>query len=145
MAAKNNNNNTSKNGTTRNRPSNYVIFTLRSIATGESRFTNNGKAMSKVRAFLSQGKEKDSDEYKPSIFFDVMAISKDENPTPVIDAISAVTDKSYFTVKGNLAMEEWTDKDGVKHQKLVIFAQSVEPFSFANEAEPADELEGEPA
>ena len=129
----------------KNRPSNYVIFTLRSIASGEGRFTNNGKAMSKVRAFLSQGKEKDSDEYKPSIFFDVMAISKDENTTPVIDAIAAVTNKSHYTVKGNLAMEEWTDKDGAKHQKLVIFAQSVEPFSFANEEEPVDELEGEPA
>jgi len=134
-----------KNNSNKNRPSNYVILTLRSIASGEGRFTNNGKAMSKVRAFLSQGKEKDSDEYKPSIFFDVMAISKDENTTLVIDAIAAVTNKSHYTVKGNLAMEEWTDKDGVKHQKLVIFAQSVEPFSFANEAEPADELEGEPA
>jgi len=131
MATKNSNNG-SKNGTTRNRPSNYVILTLHAIADGETRFTNSGKVMAKVRAFLSQGKEKDSDEYKPSIFFDVMAVSKDENHTALTAAIAELKNKALFTVKGRLAMDEWTGKDDVKRQQLLIFAASIEPFSFEN-------------
>ena len=145
MATKNSNNG-SKNGTTRNRPSNYVILTLHAIADGETRFTNSGKVMAKVRAFLSQGKEKDSDEYKPSIFFDVMAFSKDENATPLTDAIANVKNKGLITIKGRLAMDEWTGKDEAKHQQLLVIALSVEPFSFdKNEQEEIEELEGEPA
>jgi single-stranded DNA-binding protein len=129
------------NNSNKNRPSNFVIFTLRAIREGEVRFTNNGEAMAKVRAFLSQGKDKDTGEYKPSLFFDVLAVSNDDNTTPVIDALSAVKNGSYFTVKGNLTMKEWAGNDGVKYQQLAIFAKSVEPFSFENE--PADSSEDE--
>ncbi len=147
MAA-NNSNNGSKNGTTRNRPSNYVILTLRAVNDGESRFAKSGFPFAKVRAFLSQGKDKDTGEYKPSVFFDVLAFSKDEHMSDPCAAISQIVKKDMLTVKGNLAMEEWTGKeDGVKRQQLVIFASSVEPFVFAEnaQAEAEDELEGEPA
>jgi single-stranded DNA-binding protein len=144
--ATNNSNSGSKNRTIQNRPSNYVILTLHAIADGETRFTNSGKVMAKVRAFLSQGKEKDSDEYKPSIFFDVMAFSKDENATPLTDAIANFKNKGLLTIKGRLAMDEWTGKDETKHQQLLVIASSVEPFSFdKNGQEEVEELEGEPA
>jgi len=133
-----------KNGNIK-RPSNYVVLTLHAIADGETRFTNSGNMMSKVRAFLSQGKEKDSDEYKPSIFVDVMAFSKNENATSVIEAISNVKDKDLITVKGRLAMDVWTGKDGTAHQQLLVFAGSVEPFSFENCEEEFEEDLGEPA
>ena len=128
-------------------PSNYVIFTLHAIADGETRFTNSGAIMAKVRAFLSQGREKDSDEFKPSIFFDVMVFSKDENSTPLVDALANIKNKSLFTVKGRLAMDEWTGKDEAKHQQMLIFATSVEPFSFENNGQELGEEEdlGEPA
>ena len=121
-----------KNTNSKNRPSNYVILTLRVIGEAECRYTNSGAVMSKVRAFLSQGKGKDSDEYKPSIFFDVMAVSKDENHTALTAAIAELKNKALFTVKGRLAMDEWMGKDDVKRQQLLIFAASVEPFSFEN-------------
>ena len=135
---------TKKNGSTP-RPSNYVILTLHAIADSETRFTNSGNMMAKVRAFLSQGKEKDSDEYKPSIFVDVMAFSKNENTTSVIEAISNVKDKDLITVKGRLAMDVWTGKDGTAHQQLLVFAGFVEPFSFENGEEEFEEDLGEPA
>jgi len=130
-----------------NRPANYVIFTLMAIADGEMKVSASGKPYSFVRAFLSQGKDKKTDEYKPSVFFDVKAISQDEDVSPLVQAVADIENKDRFTVKGCIAMEEWTGNDGEKHQKLVIFAQSVEPYVFEkeDEANAEEELEGEPA
>ncbi len=73
-----------KNNSNKNRPSNYVILTLQAVNDGESKFAESGKPWAKVRAFLSQGKDKNTSGYKPSIFFDVMAFSKNEDmSTPV--------------------------------------------------------------
>ena len=60
--------------------------------------------------------------------------------------LSSFENEDRFTVKGRMGMEEWTGDDGVKHQKLVIFALSIEPFTFdENAAVPEEDLEGEPA
>lgn len=133
------------NNDPKKRPSNYTILTLRAITDGESQFAQSGKPWAKVRAFLSQGKDKETGEYKPSIFFDVLAFSKDENMSPACSALAQTAKKDLITVKGNLAMDEWTGKDGAKRQKLVIFASSVEPFVFddAKGEIEEEELEGE--
>ncbi len=138
---------TKKNNSYKSRPSNYVIFTVHAVADGETRYTNGGNLVSNVRAFLSQGKEKDSDEYNPSIWFDVTAFSKDGNHTGITKAIAGAQKGDLFTVKGRLAMREWTGNDGVTHQQYQIIANSIEPFSFENgENETRDEeLEEEPA
>lgn len=130
-----------------NRPSNYVIFTLMAIADGEMKVSAAGKPFSFVRAFLSQGKDKQTEEYKPSIFFDIKAFSKDEEVSALVQNVADIQNKDRFTVKGRLGMDEWIGEDGVKRQKLVIFAKSIEPFVFAkeDEAESEGELEGEPA
>jgi len=128
-----------------NRPSNYVIFTLMAIADGEMKFSVAGKPYSFVRAFLSQGKDKQTEEYKPSIFFDVKAFSKDEEVSAIVQNVADVQNKARFTVKGRIGMDEWTGDDGVKRQKLVIFAKSIEPYSFDAIEETEEELEGEPA
>lgn len=130
-----------------NRPSNYVIFTLMAIADGEMKVSAAGKPFSYVRAFLSQGKDKQTEEYKPSIFFDVKAFSKDEEVSALVQNVADVQNKDRFTVKGRLGMDEWTGDDGVKRQKMVIFAKSIEPYSFDTTQETVheEELEGEPA
>ena len=134
------------NSNFKNRPSNYVILTLMAIAAGEMKVSQAGHPFAFVRAFLSQGKDKTTGEYKPSIFFDVKAFSKDDSVTALVQSIADVQNKDRFTVKGRMGMEEWDGQDGVKHQKLVIFALSIEPFTFdENAAVPEDELEGEPA
>ncbi|MCC6597011.1 MAG: single-stranded DNA-binding protein [Rhodanobacteraceae bacterium] len=130
-----------------NRPSNYVILTLMAIADGEMKYSAVGKPFSFVRAFLSQGKDKQTEGYKPSIFFDVKAFCKDEDVSALVQNVADIQNKDRFTVKGRLGMDEWTGEDGVKRQKLAIFAKSIEPFVFEkeDEAESEDELEGEPA
>ncbi|MEP0805847.1 MAG: single-stranded DNA-binding protein [Chloroflexota bacterium] len=129
-----------------NRPSNYVILTLMAVRDGESRYSQSGKPYAFVRAFLSQGKVKDSDEYKPSVFFDVKGFSPDEEMSDVVQAIADIRKKDRFTVKGRLGMDEWTGDDGAKHQQLVIFAQSITPYVFpTEEGDEEEELEGEPA
>jgi len=132
----------------KNRPSNFVILTLKAIVAGQMQVgQNSGNPFSFVRAFLSQGKVKGTDEYKPSIFFDVKAFSQDENVSEAVQAVADIQDKEYFTVKGRLGMEQWTDDDGMKHQKSVIFVTSLEPFSFEAKGDKEEqvELEGEPA
>ena len=134
------------NNNFKNRPSNYVIFTLMAIAAGEMKVSQAGKPFAFTRAFLSQGKDKTTGEYKPSLFFDVKAFSKDDSVTALVQSIADVQNKDRFTVKGRMGMEEWEGQDGVKHQKLVIFASSIEPFTFdENAAVPEEDLEGEPA
>lgn len=145
MATKQYANNSSSRRTGRNFPSNYVILTLHAIADGEARYANSGSMMAKVRAFLSQGKDKDSHEYKPSIFVDVMAFSQNENTTPVLEAISQLRDKDLFTVKGRLAMDVWTGQDGAARQQLLVVAVSVEPFSFENGEQGLEEELGAPS
>jgi single-stranded DNA-binding protein len=134
------------NSNFKNRPSNYIILTLMAIAAGEMKFSQAGHPFAFTRAFLSQGKDKVSGEYKPSLFFDVKAFSKDDSVTAIVQSIADIQNKDRFTVKGRLGMEEWTGQDGVKHQKMVVFALSIEPFLFdENAAVPEDDLEGEPA
>ena len=134
------------NSNFKNRPSNYVIFTLMAIVAGEMKVSQAGKPFAFTRAFLSQGKDKATGEYKPSLFFDVKAFSKDDSVTALVQSIADVQNKDRFTVKGHMGMEEWTGQDGMKHQKLVIFALSIEPFTFdENAAVPEEDLEGEPA
>ena len=67
--------------------------------------------------------------------------------TALVQSVGDFVKKDRFTVKGNLAMEEWIGKDEVKHQQLVIFAKFIEPFSFDKTEETVDEeeLAGEPA
>ena len=134
------------NSNFKNRPSNYVILTLMAIAAGEMKVSQAGHPFAFTRAFLSQGKDKASGEYKPSLFIDVKAFSKDDNVTALVQSIADIQNKDRFTVKGRMGMEEWTGQDGVKHQKMVVFALSIDPFNFdENAAVPEDELEGEPA
>jgi len=134
------------NNNFKNRPSNYVILTLMAISAGEMKVSQAGHPFAFVRAFLSQGKDKASGEYKPSLFFDVKAFSKDDSIPALVQSIADVQNRERFTVKGRLGMEEWTGQDGEKHQKMVVFALTIEPFVFdENAAAPEEELEGEPA
>ena len=75
------------------------------------------------------------------------AFSKSDDVTALVQSVGDLVKKDRFTVKGNLALEEWTGQDEVKRQKLVIFAKFIEPFSFDNNEETVaeEELEGEPA
>ena len=106
-------------------------------------FTSTGKARGKVSAMLSTGKDANG-EYKPPLFLDVAHVSKDDNATPVIEALAQLQKGEYFTVKGAFKMDEWDGKDGAKHHSFGIWANSIESFQWDGQELEA-ELEGEPA
>jgi single-stranded DNA-binding protein len=125
------------------RPSNWVVLTLQAAKDGESRYSSGGRPWASVRAFLSQGKDKDTDEYRPSLFFSVKAFGEDgEEPEGLVNNLGAIRKGDRFTVKGRLGLEQWIDDEGKERQSLVVFATDIQPFSFEDAAE---ELEGEPA
>ena len=125
----------------KNKPSNYVILTLRAVKDTEAKFTDDGVLHADVRAALGQGKNEDGS-YKPSVFFDVKAAGKD---VAVNEAIQRLAKGGMFTVKGNLALRQWTTPSGEVRDVLMVWAKAVEPFSFEPSPETSDELEGEPA
>jgi hypothetical protein len=125
---------------------NFVSITLQAAGEGDVKYAASGKPWGKLRAF-SQGKDKQSGEFLPSIWFTVKAFSKDEDAEPAgtVAALQNLAKGDKFTVKGRLSLEEWEGNDGVKHQNTVISASSIEPFVTEAEAEGEQTLEGEPA
>jgi single-stranded DNA-binding protein len=132
------------------KPSSFVMLTLKAIKDGGVvDFTQNGRARGKVSAMLSTGKDA-SGNYREPLWLDVVNVAQDDQITPTIDALGQLQKGDYFTVKGSLSMEEWTDKDGNQRRSYSVWANSIEPFSWGDadeqgalEDEP--ELEGEPA
>lgn len=120
---------------------NWVVLTLRAAADGEARYATNGRVWASVRAFLSQGKDKSTGEYRPSLFFTVKAFGEDgeDEPKGAVAAIQNLEKGDRFTAKGRLGLEQWTADDGKERQTLVIFASDIEAAE-----EEAAELEGEP-
>jgi single-stranded DNA-binding protein len=127
-----------------NKRSNFIILTVQASNDGEAKVSQSGKAWASLRAFYSQGKDKKTDQFLPSIWFNVKAFGKDDQVTGVVGAVANTAKGDKITVKGRLSMEEWTDKDGNPRQTYVLTASSIEPF--VPTAEAADEeLDGEPA
>lgn len=126
------------------RVSNYVILTLM-VNSAELRYTNAGKPMVNSRAYLPQGKNRD-DSYKPSLWFALKHVSKNEDMDDVCDLFNCAEKGSRVTLKGRLALEQWEARDGNKRDDLQIWMREAEMFKKAEaEAEAADfEPEPEP-
>ena len=127
-------------------PSDFAMLTLKAIKDGgEMDFTPSGKARGKVSAMLSMGRDA-AGEYKPPLFLDVVHVAKDDNATPVIEALSQLQKGDFFTVKGGFKMDEWEGKDGLKRQSFSVWANSIESFQWeGRELQGEPELIGEPA
>ena len=124
---------------------NFVSVTLQAGGEGDVKYAASGKPWGKIKAFFSQGKDKQTGEYLPSLWFTVKTFSKTEELEGPVVALQNLAKGDKFTVKGRLGMEEWEGNDGVKHQVYLIFASSIEPFVTEAEAEGEEQLEGEPA
>ena len=123
---------------------NFIVMTLQAAGDADVKYAQSGKPWGKLRAFFSQGKDEQSGEFRPSIWFNVKAFSKTEELNGPVASLQNLAKGDKFTVKGRLSMEEWEGNDGVKHQANVISASSIEPFIVEAEAE-GGQLEGEPA
>ena len=131
----------------KNRPSNYFIVTARAFRKdgedGGVQLTKNGQPIAKCRASVSMGKDKEG-EYKPSMWVELVGFTREgDDPNEVTEAVGALEAGDYVTVKGRLAMEEWTGDDDVTRQSLTIWVQSIEPFSFDNDEDQGDEEDDE--
>lgn len=127
--------------------SDFVMLTLKAVQDGGVMdFTSTGKARAKVSAMLSTGKDA-TGAYKPPFFVEVAHVSKDDQPTPLMQAIAQLKKGDFFTVKGGFRMSEWESQEGTKRHGFSIWANSIEPFHWEGTSELHDEpeLEGEPA
>jgi hypothetical protein len=130
-----------------NRPSNYFIATVRSFRKEEDNggvaLTKGGQPIAKCRASLSMGKNQ-ADEYKPSMWLELIGYTPEgDTPNEVTEAVGALQNGEYVTVKGRLAMDEWTGEDGATRQSHAVLIQSIEPFSFDNDEDEGEEEEAE--
>ena len=125
-----------------NRPSNYFIVTARAFRKegedGGVQLTKNGQPIAKCRASVSMGKDRDTNEYKPSMWIELVGYTaKGDDANAVTEAVGELQTGEYVTVKGRLAMEEWTGDDGVTRQSYTLWVNAIEEFVFdnANDAE----------
>ena len=131
----------------KNRPSNYFIVTARAFRKegddGGVQLTKNGQPIAKCRASVSMGKDQ-SGEYRPSMWVELVGYTPEgDNANKATEAVGALETGDYVTVKGRLAMEEWTGDDGVTRQSFTIWVQSIEPFSFDNDTQGEEEEDEE--
>jgi single-stranded DNA-binding protein len=124
------------NGDAKSKRRNFVNITLQVGKEGEGKYSQSGKPFASARGFYSQGKDKSTDEFLPSIWFKVMAFGKDgediaANPAVNILATAAKGDK--IEVRGRLGLEEWTTNEGEKRSNLVIYATEVKPAETSDE------------
>ena len=131
-----------------NRPSNYFIVTARAFRKngedGGVQVAGNGQPMAKCRASVSMGKDRNTGDYKPSMWLELVGYTaKGDDPSEVTESVGALQTGDYVTVKGRLAMEEWTGDDGVTRQSYTLWVNAIEPFSFDNDAPSEKEEEDE--
>ncbi len=129
-----------------NRPSNYFIVTARTFRKdgedGGVQLTKNGQPIAKCRASVSMGKDRDTGEYKPSMWIELVGYTaKGDDANAVTEAVGELQTGEYVTVKGRLAMEEWTGDDGVTRQSFTLWVNAIEEFVFDN-ADDAEEDDG---
>lgn len=121
---------------------NFVNITLQVGTEGEGKFTQNGKPLASARAFFSQGKNKSTDEFLPSIWFKVVAFGNEGEEiadAPAVAALANAAKGEKIEVRGRLGLDEWTTSEGEIRSTMVIYANEVKP------AETSDvDAEGEP-
>jgi single-stranded DNA-binding protein len=117
---------------------NFVVLTLQAASDGEARFSASGNKWASARAFLSQGKDEASGNFKPSLWFTLKGFTSKQGDTTVPDAMEAIAKGEKVTVKGRIGLEEWTGSDGNTRQAMIIFVSHVEPFANGESGDAGD-------
>lgn len=118
----------STNGDAKSKRRNFVDITLQVGKEGEGKYSQNGKPFASARAFFSQGKDKSTDEFLPSIWFKVVAFGKDGEDIadiPSVNTLASASKGDKIEVRGRLGLEEWTTTESEKRSNLVIYATEV--------------------
>jgi|WetSurMetagenome_2_1015567.scaffolds.fasta_scaffold369093_1 single-stranded DNA-binding protein len=127
------------NGDAKNHRHNFVNLSLQVGKDGEGKYSGRGLPLASCRAFYSQGKDKSTDEFLPSIWFKLVAFGKegediDSNPTVLLLSKTVKGDK--VEVMGRLGLEEWTNADGEKRSTFVLYASDLKVVGNGGVTEP---------
>jgi len=125
----------------KNKRHNFINLTLQVGKDGEGKYGQSGKPYASCRAFYSQGKNKSTDEFLPSIWFNVKAFGEDGEDiaaNPAVSTLANAQKGDKIEVKGRLGYEEWTNGDGETRSTLVIFANEVKAVEATGEEEEAE-------
>ncbi len=109
--------------------SNFAILTVRLVAGAEQNVgASSGQPYTTARAFLPMGKDQATGAYRPSLFLNVVAFSKDGDTTAP-DALAQFGKGDWMTARGRLAYEEYARQDGATGHTYKLIARQVEPFA----------------
>ncbi|NCP87790.1 MAG: hypothetical protein CO094_05690 [Anaerolineae bacterium CG_4_9_14_3_um_filter_57_17] len=123
------------------RRENALKIQLQAASDGEMKYGSAGKPWASVRGFFSQGKDKASGEFLPSIWFTVKAFSPNTEPGAEVVALDAIKKGDKFVAYGHIGLDEWTDKNENVRQSMTLYAYKVERIN--DDAPAPTELEGE--
>jgi hypothetical protein len=90
------------------------------------RVTVDGRPWATARAFVSMGKAKDSDEYKPPLWLTVKAFTTKDGDDTLPNTLNGFEKGAIATVAGRLAYEEYTTPEGETRGSLVLIANAIE-------------------
>jgi len=107
-------------------PRSFAQLTLRAGQEATSRYTDSGVFWAHTRMALGMGKD-EKEEYKPSLWLNVKAFSRDGDQT-LVQKLTAVAKGSLVTVSGRLTYEAYTDKDGVERVSTGLVVSKISDF-----------------
>lgn len=97
--------NNGKGNGKQNSKRNFVVVTLKLVRPPEAKYSGNGNFYAKARGLLPMGKDKQSSDWRPGKFFELVAFSKDEDTT-LPEALVQVANGDWVTVLDRLVYEE---------------------------------------
>ncbi len=105
----------------------------------EMRFLPNGKPITTFSVATTSSYKKGEEGVKDTQWFNIITFGK------VAERCNQSLNKgTQVCVEGSVKLNEWEDKDGVKHSKLKILANSVLPLGKIEKAKETQDNEVEP-
>ncbi len=104
---------------------NHCELTVHIGAQPTMKVTADGRPWATARAFVSMGKDKNSGEYKPSLWLTVKAFTTKDGDDTLPNALNAFEKGAIVTVAGRLAYEEYTTSEGEVRSSLILIAYEI--------------------
>jgi single-stranded DNA-binding protein len=119
---------------------NFVVMTLKLVRAPEAKYSGNGNFYAKARGLLPMGKDKQSGDWRPGKFFDLVAFSKEEDTT-LPEALAQTAKGDWVTVSGRLVYEEYAKQDGSTGAADKIIVQKIEAYTNGHDVDEAIEID----
>ncbi len=116
---------TPENGDGKREFANFARLTVHIGAQPTMKVTTDGRPWATARAFVSMGKDKNSGEYKPSLWLTVKAFTTKDGDDTLPNALNAFEKGAIVTVAGRLAYEEYTTSEGEVRSSLILIAYEI--------------------